>query len=125
MKEECAMDTRQYRRASADLSVLATDEAGFASGQVVDITIRGCGLRLTKPLRLGQHVMLKISPDNGTAAVQCDLAQVQWVAEEQTGVAFLRMSPDNERRLHQLCLDQVRREHENVPGTLSRRVAVH
>lgn len=103
-------NTRQYMRAHADLPAIATDKAGFASGQVIDITVKGCGLRLTKPLRLGQHVMLMISPNNGTAAVQCDLAQVQWVREERAGVTFLRMSPENEHRLYQLWDNQLASE---------------
>jgi hypothetical protein len=104
-------NTRQYMRAHADLPVIATDKAGFfVCGQVIDITIRGCGLRLTTPLRVGQLVMLMISSNNGTAAVECDLAQVQWVTKERAGVTFLRMSPDNERRLHQLWDDQLASE---------------
>ena len=102
--------TRQYMRAYAEIPVIVTDRAGFASGQVIDITIRGCGLRLIKPLRLGQLVMLTISPTNGTAAVECYLAQVRWVREERAGVTFLRLSPDDERRLQQLWGDQLASE---------------
>ena len=90
--------------------MIATDKAEFTSGQVIDITIRGCGLRLTKPLRRGQHVTLMISPNNGIDDVQCDLAQVQWATEERAGVTFLRMSPDDERRLYQIWGDQLTSE---------------
>ncbi|MBU6481684.1 MAG: PilZ domain-containing protein [Nitrospirae bacterium] len=116
-------DPRQYVRAVVDFRMIATDKAGLASGQVIDITTRGCGLRLTKPLRRGQYLTLKVSPDNGTVAVQCALVQVQWVKEERAGVAFLCVSPENKRRLHRLCSDRLRRENEKVPGNISRRVA--
>jgi PilZ domain-containing protein len=120
-------EPRQYVRAVVDFRMIVTDKAGLASGQVIDITTRGCGLRLTKslrkPLRRGQYLALKVAPVNGTAAVQCDRVQVQWVAEERAGVAFLCMSLENERRLHQLCGDQLRRENEKVPGNIWRRVA--
>lgn len=116
-------DPRQYVRAVVDFRMIATDKAGLASGQVIDITTRGCGLRLTKPLSRGQYLTLTVSPDNGTTAVQCGLVQVQWVKEERAGVAFLCIPLENERRLHRLCGDRLRKENEKVPGNISRRVA--
>ena len=116
-------DPRQSVRAVVNFRMIATDKAGLASGQVIDITTKGCGLRLTKPLRRGQYLTLKMSPDNGTAAVQCDLVQVQWVQGERAGVAFLSMSLENEHRLHRLCGNRLRRENEKVPGNIRRRVA--
>ncbi len=97
------MNLRRYVREVVNFRMIAADKAGPASGQVIDITTKGCGLHLTKRLRHGQYLMLKVSPDNGTAAVECDIVQVQWVKEERAGVAFLRMSLENERRLHRLC----------------------
>jgi len=116
-------DPRQYVRAVVNFCMIAMDKAGLASGQVIDMTTRGCGLRLTKPLRRGQYLRLKVYSDDGTAAVQCDLVKVQWVKEDRAGVSFVRMSLENERRLHQLCGDRPRRENEKVPGNISRRVA--
>ena len=120
-------EPRQYVRTVVDFRMIVTDKVGLASGQVTDITTRGCGLRLTKPLRKplrrGQYLALKVAPVNGIAAVQCDRVQVQWVDEERAGVAFLCMSLENERRLHQLCGDQLRRKNEKVPGNIWRRVA--
>lgn len=116
-------EPRQSVRAFVDFRMIATDQAGLASGQVTDITTKGCGLRLKKPLRRGQYLTLKVSPDNGTAAVQCDLVQVQWVDEERAGVAFLRMSLESEHRLHRLCGARLRRDNEKMPGIIRRRVA--
>jgi PilZ domain-containing protein len=74
---------------------------------MIDIMIRGCGLRLTKPLTRRQYLTLKAYPNDGTASVQCDLVKVQWVEEERAGVAFLSMSRENELRLHRLCGDRL------------------
>ena len=103
------MNRRRYVREVMNLCMIAADKAGpasAASGQVIDLTTRGCGLRLTTPLRRGQYLTLTVYPDNGTNAVQCDLVQVQWVEEDRAGVAFLRMSLENECRLHRLCGDR-------------------
>lgn len=74
-------------------------------GQIV--TIRGCGLRLTIPLRREQYLTFKVYPNDGTASVQCDLVKVQWVEEDWAGLAFLSLSQENERRLYQLCGDRL------------------
>lgn len=102
-----------YGRASMDLRTVVADQAGLASGQVIDLTTRGCGLRLAKPLRCGQHLTLKLYPGDGTAAMICDLVKVQWVNEERAGVAFLSMSLENELRLHRLCGDRLTFECED------------
>ena len=95
-------DPRRYVREIVDLCMIVADKAGLASGQVIDMTTRGCGLRLTKPLRRDQYLTFKGYSDDGTAAVQCDLVKVQWVEEDRAGVAFLWMSLENELRLHRL-----------------------
>ena len=101
------MNLRRYVREVVNFRMIAADKAGPASGQVIDITTRGCGLRLTKRLRRGQYLTLMVYPNDGTASVLCDLAKVQWVKEDRAGVAFLRMSLENELRLRRLCNDQL------------------
>ena len=122
------MNLRRSAREVVTLRMIAADKAGPASGEVIDITTTGCGLRLTKrltkPLRRGQCLTLKLYPNNGTAIVRCDRVQVQWVEEERAGVAFLSMSVENERRLHRLCGDRLKREEEKMPVNISRCVAV-
>ena len=64
--------------------MIAGDKTGLASGQVMDITIRGCGLRLTKPLTRGQYLTLKMYPNDKTASVQCDVV-LGAVCSKRTG----------------------------------------
>ena len=71
------------------LRMIVEDKAILASGQVIDMTTRGCGLRLTKPLTRGQYLTLKVYLNDGTASVQCDVAQVQWVEADWAGGVFL------------------------------------
>jgi PilZ domain len=121
------MNLRQSVREVVTMRMIAADQAGPAIGEVIDITTRGCGLRLmtrlTKPLRRGQCLTLKVYPNNGTAPVRCDRVQVQWVKEERAGVTFLGMSLENTHRLHRLCGNPLKRENETVPGNISRGVA--
>lgn len=100
------MNQRRSVRAVVGFRIIVADKAGLASGQVIDMTTRGCGLRLTKPLRRDQYLTLKVYSDDGTASVICDLVRVQWVKAERAGVAFLSMSRENELRLPRLCSDR-------------------
>ena len=109
-RHEQRKNLRRDVRKMVTLRMIAADKAGLASGQVIDVTTRGGGLRLTKPLTRGQYLTLKVYLSDGTSSVLCDLVQVQWVEEDRAGVAFLRMSLENERRLHQLCGDQLASE---------------
>lgn len=100
-------EPRRSVRAGMALRMIVADKAGLASGQVIDMTTRGCGLRLTNPLTPGQYLTLKMYPNDGTASVQCDVAQVQWVEEDRAGVVFLWMLLEHDRRLRQLCGDRL------------------
>jgi len=95
----------QGRSEDGGLRVIISDKLGLASGEVTDISPGGCGLRLTKRLRLGQYLSLMVYPNDRTAAVQIDLAKVTWVAAEWAGVEFLGVSPQN-HELRRLCGDQ-------------------
>jgi hypothetical protein len=92
------------------LPMIAADKAGLVGGEVIDVTARGAGLRLTKPLTRGQYLTLKVDLNDGTGSVLCELVQVQWVEEDRAGVALLRMSLENEIRLRRLCGDQLASE---------------
>ena len=97
---------RRDARKTVGLRVIISDKLGLASGEVTDISPGGCGLRLTKRLRLGQYLSLMVYPNDRTAAVQIDLAKVNWVEGERAGVEFLGVSPQN-HELHRLCGDQL------------------
>ena len=100
-------EPRRSVRVVVDFRIVVANKAGLASGQVIDMTAQGCGLRLMKPLTRAQYLTLMVYPDNGAASVLCDLVKVQWVKEDRAGVAFLRMSLENELRLRRLCNDRL------------------
>ena len=105
-RHEERKNQRRYVRKMVTLRMIAADKAGLVTGQVIDVTTRGARLRLTRPLTPRQYLTLKVYLNNGTGSVLCELVQVQWVDKDRAGVAFLRMSLENESRLHQLCGDQ-------------------
>jgi hypothetical protein len=109
-RHEQRKNLRRYVRKMVTLPMIAADKAGLVGGEVIDVTARGAGLRLTKPLTRGQYLTLKVDLNDGTGSVLCELVQVQWVEEDRAGVALLRMSLENEIRLRRLCGDQLASE---------------
>jgi hypothetical protein len=89
-RPELRREPRRSVRKGVALRMIVEDKAILVSEQVIDMTTRGGGgLRLTKPLTRGQYLTLKVYPNDGTASVQCDVAQVQWVEVDWAGVVFL------------------------------------
>lgn len=109
-------DPRQYQRGVVDFRFFAIDQAGRAiSGQVIDMTIRGCGLRLTKHLTRDQYLTLKVCSNDGTGCVICNVVKVQWSEEDRAGVAFQAISLENDlRRLHRLSGNRLITENKKV-----------
>ncbi|MEO8047258.1 MAG: PilZ domain-containing protein [Nitrospirota bacterium] len=100
------IEPRRSVRVVVDFRMVVADKVGLASGQVIDMTARGCGLRLTKALKPGQYLTLMMYPGGGTAAVPCNVGRVQWVEGDRVGLAFLSLSREDARRPHQLCGDR-------------------
>jgi hypothetical protein len=105
--QEQRREPRRSVRVGMALRLIVADKAGLASWQVIDMTTRGGGLRLTKPLPPRQYLPLKMYPNDGAASEQCDVAQMQWVEEDRAGVVFLWMLLEHDRRLQQLCGDRL------------------
>ena len=114
MEEDFAMtgtmpvrsESRSDARKVVRLRTIVADKLGLASGEVLNISAGGCGLRLRKPLRPGQYITLMVYPNDRTRAVQIDLARVKWVEAGGAGVEFLSVSPQN-HELDRLCAEQV------------------
>ena len=46
------MDLRRYVRKAVNLRIILADKGGLASGEVIDLMTRGCGLRLLLIFRM-------------------------------------------------------------------------
>jgi hypothetical protein len=66
-RREQGGDPRQYQREVVDFRFFAIDQAGLViTGQVIDMTIRGYGLRLTKRFERDQYLMLRVYSNDET-----------------------------------------------------------
>jgi len=107
-RDSCAppKDPRRHDRRPVSLCVAVADKSGMAEGQVLDLSPRGCGLRLKKSLMRGQYLWLKVSPDHGRTTPVCDLVRVKWIEDDRVGVEFLCIALESLQRLQKLFGDQ-------------------
>ena len=80
--------------------MIAADNTGLVDGEVIDVTARGAGLRLTKPLTREQDLTLNLDMNDGTGSL-CDVKLVEVQRAQRIfgpGVAFRRMSLEDEVR---------------------------
>jgi hypothetical protein len=105
--DSCApqKDPRLHDRRPVCLRVAVADKSGMAEGQVLDLSPRGCGLRLKKRLLRGQYLWFKIYHEHGRSTPVCDLVRVKWVEDDRVGIEFLSIAPENLQRLHTLFGD--------------------
>lgn len=68
---------RRHDPRPVSLHVVVADKSGLAKGQVLELSPRGCGLRLRKRLMREQYLWLKIYPDHGRTTPVCDLVRVK------------------------------------------------
>ena len=100
-------DLRRHDRKLVSLRVVVADKSGLAEGQVLDLSPRGCRLRLKKRLMCGQYLWLKIYPEDGRTTPICDLVRVRWILDDFVGVEFLCMALESLFRFHKLFGDQI------------------
>jgi hypothetical protein len=101
------IDRRMDVRKVASFNTIVADKVGLARGQVTNISRSGCELCLTRLLRCGQNLTLKVYRDDGPA-IQIDLGKVRWVEEERAGVEFLCLSQQHTLGLSRLCAEQIK-----------------
>lgn len=99
------LDSRIGARTVIRLRTIVADKAGLATAHVTNISNRGCGLQLARPLIHRQYLTLKVYSDEGTAVAQIDLARVTWTEENVAGIEFLSLTQENQARLSRLCND--------------------
>ena len=100
-------DLRRHDRKPVSLRITVADTSGMAEGQILNLSLGGCGLRLRKRLLQGQYLWLKVYPENGNTTPVWDLVRVKWVEGDRLGVEFLCIALESLQRLHELFGDQI------------------
>ena len=78
------------------------DQTITGEGTVSTLSIRGCSLTTQQPLGKGNLLRLQIRYTEQDAPIEVDVAVVRSFTNQQLGMEFLSLQPDEEERLRRL-----------------------
>ena len=89
----------RFVRPPVRCSILFSSNRVSGAGRVLDLSERGCRVTCDKPVPEGAEVILRISPSEGAAPINVDLAIVGWAKGQEFGLVFRRIRPEARERL--------------------------
>lgn len=89
----------RFVRPPVRCSILFSSNRVSGAGRVLDLTERGCRVTCDKPVPEGAELVLRISPPEGAAPINVDLAIVGWAKGQEFGLVFRRIRPAARERL--------------------------
>jgi c-di-GMP-binding flagellar brake protein YcgR len=98
------IECRQYPRIPVELQAFfsSTSHAGIREGTIFDLSVGGCAVTSTAPVRPGSAVRLLIRAANFGSPITIESASVRWSEHGEFGVEFLGVSEIDENRLRRL-----------------------
>ena len=101
MRED-AVNHRYSVRRKANCKVTLSCEGRVAEGEIVNLSIPGCQLETSLPLKSGHTVQLWVHIEN-QSPLRVDLGIVRWSEGAQAGIEFIRMTEEDQTRLRRLA----------------------
>lgn len=92
---------RQYQRMATRLPATFSGDQAEGKGEVMDISMEGCGLETDAPLMEGSLLELRLKTSDRDPAIVVDTAVVRSVRASYAGVQFLRLRMEEKDRLSQ------------------------
>jgi hypothetical protein len=78
---------------------LSTTSATTGEGLLQDLSVEGCRIQCASPLPANTYLSLRLLVSPTELPILVDLAAVRWVREEEFGVHFLSVQPQQAERL--------------------------
>lgn len=94
-----ATDQRKFPRVAVSLPVYFGDGLKAQSGTVVDLSREGCRIRCTGAGPNIKYFQVEIQLDEPHGTLRVNLAVRRWSRDEELGVEFIRLEPDQQARL--------------------------
>lgn len=93
---------RLLKRVRVGFPIRLVGDLTNKKGIVVDLSLGGCGIQNHEGLRDAKYLGLMLCPPGSNDPINIELAAVRWVGDQQAGLEFLQMSPDQRQRLYTL-----------------------
>ncbi len=93
------MEKRKHLRFVCEYSISFDGVELTGSGTVSNLSMGGCTLQTDTDVHTGNYMELRISPPDYEPPIQVGLAAVRWVKGQESGLEFISMEPEEQRRL--------------------------
>lgn len=93
-------DKRKFSRHHIELSVTFTGDQVSDQGRVLDLSVGGCRVKSAAAIFSGEFIGMLIQLPGRDMPLAIGLATVRWASEQEFGVEFIRMEPDQQALLH-------------------------
>ena len=96
------MPTRIHARVMVHQRVEYRYAQGQGEGMLLNLSLQGCRIKGAPPFPCGTRLRLELWLLEQSQPVKVELAAVRWVKDDQFGVSFLNVPPDDRARLKQV-----------------------
>ncbi len=96
------MEDRQGKRVATRFEVGLLGDLVDGTGCLVDLSTTGCRLQSSEGMKPNGHIHLFLRPPHANVPVKVERAAIRWVNGQEVGLEFVRVHPEQQKRLHNL-----------------------
>ena len=103
--DEIEQEHREHRllkRVSTRFDVGLLGDLLDGKGRALDLSTGGCRIESACPVRPGDRIHLLLRLTREQAPLKVEIARIRWTTEKEFGLEFIRMNPQQEKRLRQM-----------------------
>jgi hypothetical protein len=96
------MELREHERIPVSLPVSFSGDQIVGEGQVLNISVCGCGIESDRNVQKGTFLDLRVQLPEPETPIEVELAAVRWSLGQKFGLEFLRMRSEEQERLRRI-----------------------
>ena len=96
------MEKRKHPRFVCEYSISFVGGNITGSGTVSNLSMGGCVLESDSSVRRGDHMKLRINLPEQESPILVGLATVRWVKGQESGLGFINVDTEQQKRLRRL-----------------------
>ncbi len=93
------MEHRKHPRYQFHCEISFSQQEMSEAGTVTNLSLGGCKVHSKASVYIGMYLMLRVCLPGQGAPVQVDQAAVRWAKEQEFGLDFISMRPEEQERL--------------------------
>jgi hypothetical protein len=96
------MNKRETARYAIGCPISLLGQLVEGGGEIVNVSLGGCRIRTPEPVQVGGYIRLILHSGKNGEVIKAELAFVRWAQNDEIGVEFVRINPEQRDKLRQL-----------------------